>query len=163
MKWFSNPQTLEELKKQYKQLAVEHHPDKGGSTTNMQEINAEYDRLFDRLKNVHKNAEGQTYTTTSETTETAEDFKDIVNRLIQFNGIHIEICGSWIWVTGCTIAYREQLKEMKFRWSKSKVAWYYRREDYRKTTKRTYTLEEIRDLYGSETIKAEPQLKLAIV
>lgn len=163
MKWFSNPQTLEELKKQYKQLAVKHHPDKGGSTTDMQEINAEYDRLFDRLKNVHKNAEGQTYTTTSETTETAEDFKDIVNRLIQFNGVHIEICGSWIWVTGCTIAYREQLKELKFRWSKSKVAWYYRREDYHKTTKRTYTLEEIRDLYGSETIKAEPQLKLAIV
>lgn len=41
--------------------------------------------------------------------------------------------------------------------------WYYHREEYRKSTKRTYTLDEIRDLYGSETIKTEPQLKLAIV
>lgn len=163
MKWFNHPQTLEELKKQYKQLAVKHHPDKGGNTADMQEINAEYDRLFELLKNTHKNAEGQTYTAQTETTETANDFKEIIEKLIRFNGIHIEICGSWVWVTGCTIEYREELKKMKFRWSKSKVAWYYHREEYRKSTKRTYTLDEIRDLYGSETIKTEPQLKLAIV
>ncbi len=163
MKWFNHPQTLEELKKQYKQLAVKHHPDKGGNTADMQEINAEYDRLFELLKNTHKDAEGQTYTTQTETTETANDFKEIIEKLIQFSGIHIEICGSWVWVTGCTIVYKEELKNMKFRWSKSKVAWYYHREEYRKCTKRTYTLDEIRDLYGSETIKTEPQLKLAIV
>lgn len=163
MKWFNHPQTLEELKKQYKQLAVKHHPDKGGNTADMQEINAEYDRLFELLKNTHKNAEGKTYTTQTETTETANDFKEIIEKLIRFNGIHIEICGSWVWVTGCTIGYKDELKKMKFRWSKSKVAWYYHREEYRKSTKRTYTLNEIRDLYGSETIKTEPQLKLAIV
>lgn len=163
MKWFNHPQTLEELKKQYKQLAVKHHPDKGGNTADMQEINAEYDRLFELLKNTHKNAEGQTYTAQTETTETANDFKEIIGKLIRFNGIHIEICGSWVWVTGCTIEYREELKKMKFRWSKSKIAWYYHRDEYKKSTKRTYTLDEIRDLYGSETIKTEPQLKLAIV
>lgn len=163
MKWFNHPQALEDLKKQYKQLAVKHHPDKGGNTADMQEINAEYDRLFELLKNTHKNAEGQAYTTQTETTETANDFKEIIEKLIRFNGIHIEICGSWVWVTGCTIEYREELKKMKFRWSKSKVAWYYHRNEYKKSTKRTYTLDEIRDLYGSETIKTEPQLKLAIV
>lgn len=50
MKWFSNPATLEELKKQYKQLVIKHHPDKGGNTADMQEINAEYDRLLNCLK-----------------------------------------------------------------------------------------------------------------
>ena len=55
MKWFNHPQTLEELKKQYKQLAVKHHPDKGGNTTDMQEINAKYDRLFELLKNTQFN------------------------------------------------------------------------------------------------------------
>lgn len=54
MKRFNHPQTLEELKKQYKQLAVKHHPDKGGNTADMQEINAEYDRLFELLKNTHR-------------------------------------------------------------------------------------------------------------
>lgn len=163
MKWFDNPKTLEQLKKQYKRLAITNHPDRGGDTADMQEINAEYDRLFEILKNTHENADGKTYTSQTETTETANDFKGIIDKLIHFNGIHIEICGSWIWVTGCTIDYREELKQMHFRWSKSKVAWYYHHEDYRKSTKRTYTLDEIRDLYGSETIKTEPQLKLAIV
>lgn len=163
MKWFKNPQTIEELKKQYKSLALQHHPDIGGSDTEMKEINAEYDMLFGKLKNVHQTAEGTTYTSREGTNETPGEFKDIINRLIKFDGIHIEICGSWIWITGRTIDYREQLKQMRFRWSKSKTAWYYHYDEYRKTTKRTYTLDEIRDLYGSETIKTAPQLKLSIV
>lgn len=35
--------------------------------------------------------------------------------------------------------------------------------DYKKSSNKTYSLDEIRDLYGSETIKLEPQLKLAII
>ena len=40
MKWFNNPETLEDLKKQYKKLAFQNHPDRGGKTSDMQEINA---------------------------------------------------------------------------------------------------------------------------
>ena len=69
MKWFNNPQTLEELKKQYKQLALKHHPDIGGNLKDMQEINTEYDQLFEKLKNIHRSAEGRTYTSKEETTE----------------------------------------------------------------------------------------------
>lgn len=50
MKWFNNPETLEDLKKQYKRLAFQNHPDRGGKTSDMQEINAEYEDLFSRLK-----------------------------------------------------------------------------------------------------------------
>ena len=39
MKWFTNPQTLEELKKEYKRLAMKHHPDIGGNDSDMKEIN----------------------------------------------------------------------------------------------------------------------------
>lgn len=106
MKWFNNPNSLEELKKQYKKLALKHHPDIGGSNAAMQEINAEYDKLFEMLKNVHQTAEGKTYTTETESTEMPNEFKDIINKLIHFKGIKIEICGSWIWVTGNTINYR---------------------------------------------------------
>ena len=66
MKWFNNPETLEDLKKQYKKLVFKHHPDKGGKTADMQEINAEYDALFAKLKNVHKSANGETYTAREE-------------------------------------------------------------------------------------------------
>ncbi|MCL2095574.1 MAG: hypothetical protein FWH10_01570 [Oscillospiraceae bacterium] len=33
--YFSNPRTLEELKKQYRELAMKHHSDKGGDTETM--------------------------------------------------------------------------------------------------------------------------------
>lgn len=161
MKWFSNPQTLEELKKQYKQLALKHHPDRGGSAETMKEINCEYDVLFEALKNTHRTAEGKTYT--AETTETAEEFKDIISRLINLENIKIEICGSWLWVTGSTYPHRNDLKKLHFRFSKSKQAWYYHADEYRKTSKKTFTLEQIRDLYGSTTVMSEPNLKLAIV
>ena len=163
MKWFNNPQTLEELKKQYKRLAMQHHPDIGGNVRDMQEINAEYDRLFEVLKNTHQTADGKTYTAKMETTETAAEFKDIINRIINLNNITIEICGSWIWITGNTYQHREVLKHLKFKFSKSKSAWYYHTEGYRKSHSKIYSLDEIRDLYGSETVTGNPKLQLQVV
>lgn len=104
MKWFNNPETLEDLKKQYKKLAFQNHPDRGGKTSDMQEINAEYEALFSRLKDTHKNAEGEFYTARTATTETATEFMDIIEKLIHMEGIEIEVCGSWVWVTGDTQA-----------------------------------------------------------
>lgn len=162
MKWFTpTPRTLEELKKQYRTLAMKHHPDCGGSTADMQSINAEYDVLFAKLKDIHTAADGSTYTAT--TTETSEQFKNIINRLIVLEGINIEIIGSWVWVTGNTYNYKEQIKAIGFRWANSKKAWYYHTDEYRKTSRKTFTLEQIRELYGSQTITNKPQLKLTVV
>ena len=47
MTYFKNVETLEELRKQYKQLLKQYHPDNpNGSTEATQQINAEYDKLF---------------------------------------------------------------------------------------------------------------------
>lgn len=161
MKWFVNIQTLEELKKEYRNLAFIHHPDRGGSEQNMKEINSEYDELFEKIKNVHQTFEGNIYNT--ETTETKEEFKDIINRIIILEGLVVEICGSWIWITGETLLHKEVLKELKFRWSKSKKAWYYHREGYRKFGNKNFSLDDIRSMYGSEFIESTPQLKLQII
>ena len=161
LKWFNNPKTLEELKKQYKTLALKHHPDKGGSLKDMQEINSEYDILFKKLKDIHQTSDGKTYE--KETKETPEEFKDIITALIILEGIQIEICGCWVWVTGDTYPNKEILKNLKFRYSKSKKAWYYHNDGYHKIGKKTYTLDQIRSLYGSEVINSKPNLKLAIV
>jgi len=160
MKWFNNPQTLEELKQQYKKLVFKHHPDKGGKTSDMQEINAEYDKLFARLKNVHKSASGETYTAKEETTETPEQFREILEKLIHLDGIEIEICGSWLWITGNTFNHRDTLKTLKFKYSKNKHAWYFHEEGYRKHSHKTFSLDEIRDLWGSEKVHTEQQNKL---
>ena len=56
MKYFTNIRTLDELKAAYRRLALKYHPDMGGSTEIMQEINAEHDALFEQLKRQHKDA-----------------------------------------------------------------------------------------------------------
>ena len=162
MKWFNNPETLEDLKKQYKRLAFQNHPDRGGKTSDMQEINAEYEDLFSRLKDVHKNAQGEFYTARTATTETATEFMDIIEKLIRMDGIEIEVCGSWLWVTGDTRPHKEDLKALSFRWSSNKSAWYFHRDGYKKRSKKSLTLDEIRGYYGSEKIEKEDSGKIAV-
>ena len=161
MNWFDNPKTHEELKKQYKTLALKHHPDRGGNDEDMKGINTEYDALFARLKDMHSTAEGGTYE--KATTETPGEFKNIIDRLIHLDNVNIEIIGSWLWITGTTFKHKAVLKALKFRWSKSKRAWYYHTANYKKSSNKTFTLNQIRDLYGSEMITTEPQLKLSII
>lgn len=162
MKWFNPvPRTLEELKTMYRTLAMKHHPDCGGTVEAMQQINNEYDTLFEQLKTVHTTATGDTYT--ADTNEKPEQFKNIISRLIVLEGINIEIIGSWVWLTGNTYNYKEQIKAIGFRWANSKKAWYYHTDEYRKTSRKTFTLDEIRDLYGSQTVTTKPQLKLTVV
>lgn len=50
MKYFNNCKTLEELKKEFRRLAMLHHPDRGGDAETMKQINAEYDIIFPELK-----------------------------------------------------------------------------------------------------------------
>lgn len=46
MKHFTNVESLSDLKRQYRALAIANHPDRGGDTAVMQEINQEFARLF---------------------------------------------------------------------------------------------------------------------
>lgn len=38
MKWFNNPETLEDLKKQYKKLAFQNHPDRDGKSHGVNKV-----------------------------------------------------------------------------------------------------------------------------
>lgn len=46
MNYFQHIHSLAELKKSYRILALQYHPDRGGSTETMQQINLEFERLY---------------------------------------------------------------------------------------------------------------------
>ena len=162
MKWFIPiPETVEELKKAYRKLAMKHHPDIGGCEADMKEINAEYEALFARVKDIHKNAKGETYTAKETTTETPEEFINIISRIINLAGITIEICGSWLWINGDTKPYKEIFKELKFRWSNNKRAWYWHKDGYRKRGKKSYSMNDIRLMWGSVQVVQESEKAIA--
>lgn len=156
MKWFKDIKTLEELKKAYKRLAKQYHPDLNGGTTNdiMKEINKEYDEMFERVKNHHTTAEGKTYE--KATNETSEQFRNIINAIINFN-IDIEIIGTWVWCFN-SYEYREQLKNLGFKYSNNRKAWCWHSGEY-KARKSKKSLDEIRATYGSDTIKTKEELE----
>ena len=162
MKYFSEAITLEDVKNIYKKLARQLHPDcnPGKDTTAaFQEMQKEYEAAFNRCKNIHMNKDGETYE--KETTETPEEFAAIINTLLKCQGLIIEMCGSWLWVTGNTKEHSETLKELHFRWSRNKGAWYFHFEPYRKHSKKTMDLQSIREMYGSQrfTEKTTSQYK----
>lgn len=147
MKHFNpTPNTLEELKKMYRKLALKNHPDCGGSTETMKEVNAEYDTLFQRLKNVHMNKDGKTYE--KETNEAPDEFKNIINALIKMQGVNIEVIGSFIWLSGNTKQYKEAIKSLGFKWHSKKECWYKAPEGYRRSGNKQYSMDDIRDMYG---------------
>lgn len=156
--YFTNCKTLEELKKAYRIAAMANHPDRGGDPEIMKQINTEYDIMFDRLKNIH-NAKAEPE---QQTTETPEEFRDIVMKLIILQGIEIELCGSWIWISGKTYENREALKACGCRFSHNKKMWYWRHEeDSSAYHGKPISMDDIREKYGSDKIglKFRPALQ----
>lgn len=163
-KWFSDCHTVEELKKKYRRLAKQYHPDLGGDTKTMQDINAEYSTLFNLFTGHGKadysatcGAEQQQATRDSSrgayTGETAEDFIRMMNELLRIRGIKVEVCGSWIWVSGNTKDVREKLKELGLRWAPKKQMWYWKPADYKAKRHTGWSMDRIRDTYGSDVRK----------
>ena len=143
--YFSNCKSLEEVKKHYKNLAFIHHPDRGGETERMQQINAEYESIMKNPSFAFSNQSEE---------EQAEFIKypEIINQIIGLNGIVIELIGNWIWLSGNTYPYREQLKKVGFYFASKKVMWYYRPEDYKSSNTKPKSIEEIKLKYGVDVI-----------
>lgn len=147
MKYFNNCTTLEEVKATYKQLAKQYHPDCGGDTETMQAINTEYAFASAKiLKGEDLSAED-----IDEQIRLSEEYRKVIEQIINLAGIVVELVGNWVWVTGNTYPVRKQLKGAGLFFALKKLAWYYRAEEY-KTKGGKKTLDEIRGKYGSETI-----------
>lgn len=147
MKFFKDCKTLDALKAEYRRLAKVHHPDVGGDLETMQRINAQYDEAVEAIKaNTfhadHKRAQR----------EAPAMWRAAVNAVINVPGITIELCGSWVWVTGDTYQHRSIFKAAGYYWSKNKAAWYWHAPEDISMNRRRMTLDEIRAFHGSTLI-----------
>ena len=149
--YFANCKTLDELRIAYRKLAAIHHPDIGGDVATMQAINAEHDRVFEALKAAH-NASADEF---HQTTETPEEFREIIELLLKLEGLTVELCGSWLWIGGNTRENKDGLKAAGCRWSNNKKLWYWHHEEPGKHWRRgNSTMTDIRRKYGSQVYTA---------
>lgn len=166
MKYFKDINTLEELRKQYKELLKKFHPDNpNGSTESAQEINAEYDKLFQILKDKHdsKTAGSQDNKSSYEDMkwdfEEDEKLREMLNKVIGFKDITILIIGNWIWCFDC-YEYRKELKDLGFIFASKKKAWYYHTEAFRKKSNKTLSVREMANIYGCTEVQKEERKQL---
>jgi curved DNA-binding protein CbpA len=148
MKWFNDCPTLDEVKATYKKLAKQYHPDLGGDTATMQEINKEF--AFASAKAI-KGANLSEEETENEILS-SEAYRAAIEKVIHLEGITVELVGYWIWVTQNTYPHRATLKDAGFFFAPKKQAWYFRTAEYKVSKGGKKSLDEIRDKYGSEVL-----------
>jgi hypothetical protein len=147
---------LEKVKKSYRIKCKEFHPDLNPNGEEMMKaINAAYERLLDcRFPIIIK--EGQEIKT-----DFSKVLEEILVKIKHIPGIEIEVCGSWIWVSGNTKPYKDQLKEAGFKWASKKQNWFYAASPGGAKKGRGWSMGKIRDIYGSQQVEKEERTKMA--
>lgn len=157
MKYFKDITDLSELRKQYKELLKVHHPDNGGNVADMQEINAEYGSLFRMLKDKHDSKatdkDKTDYNANMYDWENDKALREVLEKIINFDGIEIEIIGQWIWVSGNTFRHKITLKEIGFKWASQKKMWHWHSEIFRKKSRKSLSMDDIRSYYGATKVQ----------
>lgn len=164
MTYFKNINTLEELRKQYRDLLKIHHPDNGGNVSDMQEINAEYDKLFKTLKDKHESKSADSkesaYSKNMYDWKNDKALRDVLEKIIHFNGIEINLVGAWIWLDGNTYQYKEELKGIGFKWSKNRKKWYWNNGEYIGRGNKKISFSQIENKYGSTKFRTQNKVLL---
>ncbi len=157
MEYFLNLESEIEIKARYKELAKANHPDLGGCAETMKAINNQYEKC---ISGVYQRS-GKSITEIDELLAKDVLLREKLNSIIALEGLCIEICGSWLWVTGATKLHKEILKACSFFWSNTKTAWYWRSEDKRTFSRGSKSLDDIRATYGSVNIERKSRGVLA--
>lgn len=159
MTYFKNVTTLEELRKEYKRLVKQYHPDNGGDPETIKAINAEYDQMFDILK------DADTSTNNSKNAkrwdkEEDQKIREAINRIIHLENITIEIVGCWVWVSGNTYPVKSELKAAGYKFSGNRKSWYWHSDEQKHKGASKRSMEELKAFYGCETVEKEKKQKL---
>lgn len=142
---FANAETLGELKAIYLEAT-----NKYMGTEAMTGVNALWNKYFDEVKTWNKARDGKMYE--KPTTEEVGDFTNQIEVLKTLD-VTLEMCGTWLWITGDTKPVKDTLKSVGCRFAPNKGAWYIAPSGAKRSRKH-YTLEEIRAMHGSEEIEA---------
>lgn len=136
--------TPEIVKAAYRRACIKYHPDRNPAGLEMQKAcNLAYEVLKDTTETINIDDSVLNY---------GDDLNTALNVVINMN-VQIEVCGSWVWITGNTKPYKDILKDNGYKWACKKKAWYFRPSDFKSFSRGKYSLDDIRANYGSNNIR----------
>lgn len=186
--YFDGINNVDDLKKRMQQLARENHPDMGGDLEVMKRISAEFTELFAKLKHIRRpaadtgTASGTSADTSAETGtghgttadrieirpedfptyEAYQAFIDLMFKVyesLDTSELKIELCGSWLWVSGNTYPVKETLKALGFKYASKKRMWYWYYGERARSYHKPISHESVKRMYGCKTVSAENSTK----
>ena len=133
--------TLDAIKTAYRRASSKFHPDKGGSTQMMQAINEAYEVLCaaDHIEQPES------------FTDYADELSEAINSIINLPGLDVELCGSWLWISGDTKTHKDILKANGFKFAPKKAMWSFHPTGFKSYGRGKASIDEIRGKYGSKT------------
>ena len=142
--------TQKEIKKSFKAASFKYHPDRNplAGREMMQAINTAYETLKNLGDKVLMDDDFKAY-------DFAEELNNILNKLFELDGINIEVCGNWVWITGESFPHAKRLGKKEggigctFTKKEGVPMWFYRPVEYKSKNRKKNSLDDIRSAYGS--------------
>ena len=152
-------QDIDQLKKQYFQLAKKYHPDAGGTTAQFQNLQAEYEKLLNNL------LRGSNLSQEQKENEIVIDkaIRDVIDALINIEDINIELIGKWLWITGNTYPVRQSLKSAGLIFIKKEGKPYWVYKGVESAGRGKTAMEDIKRKYGVFEIKPPTTKKIGAI
>lgn len=156
MTFFSHLSTVNDIKLHYRKLCMQHHPDRGGDTSLMQLINAEYHSALKRCNNQEFTGTDNKQRTYHYRQNVEQAVMDKISEIVSVGMVDVEIMliGHWIWITGDTRQYARQLGKdgLKMRWHPKRKAWYWHLPSKRKYRFNAHVeLDDLAASYGYQS------------
>lgn len=146
--------SFDDIKAAYRRACSQYHPDRNPAGLEMMKlINNAYQSLSDYVQGSVKD-EPQ-----FEAESLSDELNAALNAIIHL-GLTIEICGSWIWVSGDTRPHKEILKSAGYRWAPKKLMWSFCGGE-RTSSRGKFSMDDIRNRHGSVHVKEQERKSIA--
>jgi len=161
MNYFSDCETVEEIKAKYRKLARENHPDLGGNPEAMKAINNQYEKALqdcDGQESIGTDKKPHTYKYNA---EAEAEIMEIIQKLIAIVAdakVEIILIGRWIWITGETKPLKDHFKELDCKWHRDRSCWFWRSASDRGRGKGG-DLDELASKYGCQDFSTKARSK----
>jgi hypothetical protein len=117
--------TPQETKAAYRVACKKYHPD-------INPVGEEMMKIINQAYGALKDYTGEM---SSEQIDYGDLLNDALNAISGLPALVIDICGSWVWVTGETREHKDMLKQAGFKRAAKKKAWYFRPEEFSSRSK----------------------------
>jgi curved DNA-binding protein CbpA len=145
-----SPVTEEIVKKAFRQACKKFHPDINPAGKEMM-------ILVNKAKETLKDASYPIEFKIDECYNYGDEINEALNKIINLQGLIVEVCGAWVWVSGNTKEHWNILKGSGFKFSAPKKMVYFRPNyaSARRYRKDGLAMDEIRNKYGTDNIKTK--------